>query len=150
MSNPDYSAYSALEPFFAIIQKGLADFTDGDHFWDLFAEDAVFEFLYEFPEWPPVIEGRAGLMRAFLPYGDDMRLNSADHLVIHPGKDPRTVVLEYEVHGTFLPTGAPYNNRFASIITIESRKVVHWRDYMDSLAAYSVRAGGLPGSGSGQ
>jgi uncharacterized protein len=116
----------------------------------LFAEDAVFEFLYEFPEWPPVIEGRAGLMRAFLPYGDDMRLNSADHLVIHPGKDPRTVVLEYEVHGTFLPTGAPYNNRFASIITIESRKVVHWRDYMDSLAAYSVRAGGLPGSGSGQ
>lgn len=144
MANSDYSAYLALEPFFGIIQKGLQGYVDGDHFWDLIAEDAVFEFLYQFPNWPRAIKGRRALMEAFLPYGDDMRLSSADHLVVHPGKDPRLVVLEYEVHGTFLPTGAAYDNRFASIITVENRKVVHWRDYMDSLAVFTLRTGGRP------
>jgi hypothetical protein len=35
-------------------------------------------------------------------------------------------------------TGAPYDNRFVSIITVADRKIVHWRDYMDSLAAWNA------------
>jgi ketosteroid isomerase-like protein len=31
-----------------------------------------------------------------------------------------------------------YDNRFISVITIENRKIVHWRDYMDSLAAWTA------------
>jgi uncharacterized protein len=31
-----------------------------------------------------------------------------------------------------------YENRFCSIIKIESRKIAHWRDYMDSLAAWNA------------
>jgi ketosteroid isomerase-like protein len=46
------------------------------------------------------------------------------------------VILEYEVHGKILSSGAPYDNRFISVITIEGRKIVHWRDCMDSLAAW--------------
>ena len=45
------------------------------------------------------------------------------------------VVLEYEVHGRVVGSGAAYDNRFVSIVTLENRKIVHWRDYMDSLAA---------------
>jgi len=37
------------------------------------------------------------------------------------------VILEYEVHGTILSSGAPYDNRFISVITIENRKIIHWR-----------------------
>jgi ketosteroid isomerase-like protein len=48
------------------------------------------------------------------------------------------VVIEYEVHGTILATGVKYNNRFCSIIKIEGRKIAHWRDYMDSLAAWNA------------
>jgi ketosteroid isomerase-like protein len=48
------------------------------------------------------------------------------------------VVIEYEVHGTILATGVRYNNRFCSIIKIENRKISHWRDYMDSLAAWNA------------
>jgi hypothetical protein len=44
----------------------------------------------------------------------------------------------YEVHGTILATGAKYINRFCSIIKIENRKIAHWRDYMDSLAAWNA------------
>lgn len=44
------------------------------------------------------------------------------------------IVLEYQVHGTEPGSGNPYDNRFCSIVTIKNRKIVYWRDYMDSLA----------------
>jgi len=34
--------------------------------------------------------------------------------------------LEYEVHGKILSGGAPYDNGFISVVTIENRKIVHW------------------------
>ncbi len=52
-------------------------------------------------------------------------------------------VIEYEVHGTILATGAKYSNRFCSIIKIENRKIVHWRDYMDSLAGNERTSDGI-------
>ena len=48
------------------------------------------------------------------------------------------MILEYKVHGKILSSGAPYDNRFISVITIEKRKIIHWRDYMDSLAAWTA------------
>jgi hypothetical protein len=44
--------YRALDPFFAIIQEGLTGLADGEHFFDTFAEDPIFESLYEFSGWP--------------------------------------------------------------------------------------------------
>ena len=34
--------------------------------------------------------------------------------------------------------GVKYDNRFCSIIEIESGKIAHWRDYVDSLAAWNA------------
>jgi hypothetical protein len=36
-----YVGYQALDPFFAIIQEGLMGLVDGEHFFDMFDEDAV-------------------------------------------------------------------------------------------------------------
>ena len=131
MGTRKHDKFRALDPFFQIVMKGLDGLVDGDHFWDAVADEAVFEFRYRFPGWPER-QTRAEYMRAMVGYG--MRLYSADGLVIHRTRDPRVVVLEYEVHGTAPSTGKPYDNRFCSIITVKDRKIVHWRDYMDSLA----------------
>jgi uncharacterized protein len=48
------------------------------------------------------------------------------------------VILEYDVHGKIVRSGAAYDNRFISVITIDNRKIVHWRDYMDSLTAMTA------------
>ena len=77
-------------------------------------------------------------MSAFRAYVDNIALQSADELIVHKTDDGRVVVIEYEVHGTILETGVKYDNRFCSIITIEQRKIAHWRDYMDSLAAWNA------------
>jgi|SRR5208282_4214415 len=41
-----------------------------------------------------------------------------------------------------LATSPSDNNRFCSIIRIEKRKIAHWRDYMDSLAAWNALTAG--------
>ena len=55
-----------------------------------------------------------------------------------PAEDPRVVILEYAVHGKIVATAVRYDNRFISVITIEHKKIAHWRDYMDSLAAWTA------------
>ena len=121
------------EPFYSIIMQGLRGEVDGEHFWDAVAENAVFEFLYDFPGFTKKIEGREAYMEWFAGYTNV--LYSADNLRVYKSQIPNNVViLEYEVHGLVPSTNKKYDNRFCSIITIRDRKIVHWRDYMDSLA----------------
>jgi ketosteroid isomerase-like protein len=77
-------------------------------------------------------------MASFSGYGSTVKLRSGDALVVHRSQDSRVVILEYEVHGTIISSGAPHDNRFISGVTIENRKIVHWGDYMDSLAAWTA------------
>jgi ketosteroid isomerase-like protein len=118
--------------------QGLRGLVDGDHYFDTFAEDAVFESRYHFPGWPLIIRGRANLMASLSGYGKTIKLHSGDGLVVHRSQDSRVVILEYEVHGRILSSGAAYDNRLISVVTIQNRKIAHWRDYMDSLAAWTA------------
>jgi ketosteroid isomerase-like protein len=138
MSKGKYAVYEALEPYLELVRKGLNDLVDGEHYFDTVAEDAAFEFLYEFPGWPRTILGRPDLMARYSGYGKNIKLHSADKLEVYHADNGRVVILECEVHGTILATGVPYHNRLLSIITIGDRKIVHWRDYMDSLAAWNA------------
>ncbi len=147
MSDPKYAAFTALDPFFEISQQGLAGLFDGDHYFDTIAEDAEFEFRYIFPGWPQTVKGRETLMSLYAGYGNNIVLHGADALVIHRSRDPRVVIIEYEVHGKMVATGASYDNRFISVVTIEDRKIVHWRDYMDSLTAMTALSQASTGAG---
>ena len=138
MPNPKYAAYQAADPYFNLVRGALGDHVEGDHFFDIVSGDVVYEVLYEFPGWPRIIQGRADLMAQFKGYGDNIELQSADNLITRKTDDGRIFIIEYEVHGTILATGVKYDNRFCSIIEIENRKIAHWRDYMDSLAAWNA------------
>ena len=138
MPKAGYEVFGALDPFFAVVMEGLRGLVDGDHYLDTIAEDAFFEFRYQFPGWPLTIRGRANLLASFSGYGKTIKLHSGDALVVHHSQDSRVVILEYEVHGKILSNGVSYDNRLISVVTIEKRKIVHWRDYMDSLAAWTA------------
>ena len=138
MTKTEYEVFEALNPSFGVVLKGLRGLVDGEHYFDTFAEDALFESRYHFPGWPPTIRGRANLMASLMGYGKTIKLHSGDALVVRRCQDSHVVILEYEVHGTILSSGAPYHNRFISVITIENKKIIHRRDYMDSLAAWTA------------
>ena len=138
MPSPTYDVYKPAKPYFDLVRGALGDRVEGEHFFDIVAEDIVYEVLYEIAGWPRIVRGRADLMALFRGYCENIELQSADKLIVHKADDDRTVVIEYEVHGTILATSVKYDNRFCSIIRIEDRKIAHWRDYMDSLAAWNA------------
>jgi ketosteroid isomerase-like protein len=143
MSENKYSAYVGAEPYFELVRKALGDLVDGEHFFDIVADDIVYEVRYDLG-WPRVVRGRADLMSQFKGYVGSIRLRSADQLIVNKADNGRVVVIEYEIHGTILATGAKYENRFCSIIELGNRKITHWRDYMDSHAAWNALTANAP------
>lgn len=137
MPSRNYDAYEGAEPYFELIRRALEGLADGEHFFDIVADDIVYEVRYDLG-WPRVIQGRADLMARFARYVDAIGIRSADKLIVNKADNGRVVVIEYEVHGTILATGARYDNRFCSIVELENRRIAHWRDYMDSLAAWKA------------
>ncbi|MEV0074388.1 MULTISPECIES: nuclear transport factor 2 family protein [unclassified Amycolatopsis] len=130
--------FSALDPFFRIVEEGLAGLVDRSDFFDILAEDVVFEFVITVPGYPRRIEGRRAIVDLYRPYGQGMILHAADELAVHHDPATSVVVLEYAVHGRTVHTGHAYDNHFVSVVTIRDRKVAHWRDYLDPLAVFDA------------
>ena len=122
-----YAVYQNAAPYFDLVRGALGDLVEGKHFFDIVSDDIIYEVLYDVPGWPRVINGRTDLMAAFRGYVDNIALRSANELILHKTDDGRVAFIEYEVHGTVVTNGAKYDNRFCSIIKIESRKIAHWR-----------------------
>lgn len=138
----DSSNFGTNGPFFRIIREGLKGLAKGDDYFDLLADDVIFEYVISVPGYPKHVQGRQSIIDLYKGYDDYMRVHSADNLRIYRDPEASIVVLEYEVHGESVQTGRPYNNRFVSIITVANRKVVHWRDYLDPIAV--LEATGWP------
>jgi uncharacterized protein len=134
----DDAAFGADSPFFRIIKEGLAGLVDGEDYFDLLAEDVVIEYMISVPGYPSRVEGRQNIVELYRDYGDYMALSSADNLRVHRDRETSVTVLEYQVHGTSVHTGRPYHNRFVSVITVNDRKITHWRDYLDPVAVFDA------------
>lgn len=134
MAVRDLDDFRALEPFFAIVGRGLDGLVDGDHFFEFFRDDVVTEYVVTVPGYPRRVEGVDALAELYRGYGDTMVVDSADGLAVHHDRETSVVVLEYAVHGRALSTGRTYDNHFVSVISIRDRRITHWRDYLDPLA----------------
>ena len=139
----DSSNFGADGPFFHIIREGLKGFADGEDYFDMLSDDAVFEYVISVPGYPRRVEGRQGIIDLYSDYDSYMTVRSADNLRVYRDPDASVVVLEYEVHGESALTGRSYDNRFVSIVTVKDGKVTWWRDYLDPIAVFD--AGGWPG-----
>ena len=67
--------FRALDPFFRIIEQGLEGLVDGGHFFDLLAEDVVFEFIITVPDYPRQVVGRDNLIELYRGYGSTFFLD---------------------------------------------------------------------------
>jgi ketosteroid isomerase-like protein len=132
----DNSNFGAAGPFFHIIRKGLLGLADGEDYFDMLADDVVFEYVISVPGYPRRVKGRQAIIDLYSDYDSYMTVRSADHLRVYRDTQASVAVLEYEVHGESTQTGRPYNNRFVSIVTIKDGKVTRWRDYLDPVAIF--------------
>lgn len=134
----DLDDFKALEPFFRIIEQALYGLADGGHFFELLAEDVVFDYIITIPGYPRHVEGRQAVAELYRPYGDMIVLDRCDDLAVHHDPNTGVVVLEYASRGRVVRTGTPYANRYISVLTIAERKVSRWRDYLDPVAVFNA------------
>ncbi len=116
-----------LQPFFADKNVAQQGYPSSEPYQALEQNEKVKFFLL----------ADEALMALYSGYGEGMTLHGADALVVNISQTPGVVILEYEVQGNAVGSGKRYENRFISVVTIKDRKIVGWRDYMDSLAAMS-------------
>jgi len=116
--------FQALEPFFRVIEEGLEGLADGGHFFDLLADDVVFEFIITVPGYPRRVAGRDNLIELYRGYQSTFFLDRCFDLRVHRSDDS-TVTLEYASEGKVTATGRPYGNRYISVVTIKDRKIIH-------------------------
>ena len=93
--------FQALDPFFRIIEEGVAGLADGEHFFDLLAEDVVFEYVITVPGYPRRVEGRQAVAELYRPYGATFFLERCYDLAIH--HDQASGVVRSVSSGTILP-----------------------------------------------
>jgi hypothetical protein len=65
MPNPQYAVYKDAELYFNLVRGALGDLVDGEHFFDIVADNVIYEVLYNIAGWPQTIRGRADLMAQF-------------------------------------------------------------------------------------
>ena len=130
-----------MNPSFDAVMKGLKGLVDGEHYYNTISEDAQSECLYRFPGRLQVIGRPENLIAAYSGAGHNIALEKGEDFAIVHDKERGVVTLEYQVHGKAVKTGAAYDKRFVSIVTIKNRKIARWRDYMDSLAAWQALTG---------
>ena len=133
--------FQALDPFFRVIEEGLRGYVDGEHFFDLLAEDVIFDFVITVPDYPRHVIGRENIIELYRGYGATFRLDRCYDLRAHYSQPTSTVVLEYSSAGQVVGTGYPYSNRYISVVTIKDRKVAAWRDYLDPLRVFAALEG---------
>jgi uncharacterized protein len=137
----DIEDFRALDPFFRTIEEGLLGLVDGGQFFDLLADDVVFEFVITVPDYPRHVVGRDNLIELYRGYGSTFFLDRCHDLRVHRSDATSSVVLEYASQGKVVATGYPYSNRYISVITLKDRKVSHWRDYLDPLRVLAALEG---------
>src|SRR5216684_7339417 len=110
----DFDDFAALDPFFRIIEEGLAGFVDDGHFFDLLAEDVIFDYVISVPGYPRRVAGRQAVAELYRGYGATIVLDRCYDLAVHHDQVTGVVVLEYASQGRVVATGAAYNNRYIS------------------------------------
>lgn len=114
---------------------------DTEAFVSLFAPDGYVEWPYRPAGVPARVAGREQI-REFLTAqaGGLVRFDEYRNIVIHETADPEVVIVEYDVHGTVLPTGAPLRQTIIAVIRVRDGLIVSYRDYLNPLVLAEMLA----------
>lgn len=102
--------------------------------WELFAEEAVWEFPFAPPGVPQRIEGRDNIIAAASAGMErsrrkGRRITHYQDLVIYDTKDPDVIFTTFELHGKNSHTGETYQIPYMQFLKVRDGKIVILLDY---------------------
>lgn len=120
-------------------QKAMLDFSP-DALADLFARDAIYEFVFWTPHRGPSqrYDGREQIRAGFTQsWGSVPKplLTGFRDVRIHETTDPEVIISEHEVRAVNHATGQEFISRFLLVLRARHGEIVHLRDYADMLRA---------------
>jgi len=65
----DLDDFQGARPVLSHLEQGLEGIADGGHFFDLLAEDVIFDYIITTPGYPRHVEGRQAVAELYRPYG---------------------------------------------------------------------------------
>jgi hypothetical protein len=117
--------------------------TDISKLPDFYAEDAVIEMPFAPPGVPRRSQGRETLRARLVSFSGrrPWTIEKPDSVVVHETTDPDVIVVEYDLHGTVVATGAPLVLSYVMVMTIKDGLITHSRDYSDTLSTLRAVGG---------
>jgi hypothetical protein len=107
---------------------------DTDAFVALIAPDGYIEWPYRPEGIPGRVEGREQIREFMTAQASGLvRFEEYRNTVIHETTDPEVVIVEYDAHGTVIPTGAPLHQTIIAVLRVREGLVVSYRDYLNPL-----------------
>jgi len=133
-ATPDIATFSEL------LRAALGDLLDpsAERFLDMLADDAVMEFPYAPPGYVTALHGRREVEAHLAGFGDILQIDSMRLSAVHRSTDAQTVVVEFSCRGRGTKTGAPYDQRYVSVIALRDGKITRYSDYWNPLVVLSA------------
>jgi ketosteroid isomerase-like protein len=116
-----------------------------DEWIDLWADDGVLEFPFAPAGRRSRYVGKADILAYMKAVAVRMagriRSEGLDYFHVHAMRDPATTCLEMGVRGRILETGAPYLQKYISILEMKGGKLVLYREYWNPLVSMDANGG---------
>ncbi|MGW1409718.1 nuclear transport factor 2 family protein [Streptomyces sp. NPDC002403] len=119
----------------AILDKSADDLAD------LYTIDAVHEFPFSSPGFPPCYEGREAVRAGYrAAWGSSpVRIDEIRRIAVHETADPGVVVAEHVAVGTLPARSTTFTVPGLLVLHVRGGLIVRARDYMDGLGVIGAR-----------
>ena len=99
----------------------------------LWNDDAVFEYPFAPPGYPPEVRGIEALTRHFQHFPEFIRFFEFADVTMHAQQDPERLITEFTCRGEMVATGKPYHQKYIGVLHMTNGKISHYRDYWNPL-----------------
>lgn len=112
-----------------------------DDLADLYTTDAVHEFPFSSPGFPPRFEGRAAVRAGYRAAWDasPIQMEEIRRVAAHETVDPKVIVAEHVVVGRLPTEETTFTVPGLLILHVDNGLITRVRDYMDGLGVPSAR-----------
>lgn len=129
-----------FDSFSDLLRAALGDqLASADSLLGLFTDDVIFEFPYAPDGLPKRLEGKAALSAHLEKLGPLLTFGPMELGSVYAMAE--TVVFEFSCNGAGVNTGAPYNQKYISVVTVREGRIARYRDYWNPLVVLTALGG---------
>ncbi len=105
-----------------------------DSMFDMFADDAVVEFLFAPPVVPKRLAGKPAILECVDTLAGQFTLDRFGEPSVQTAADPDLAIAEFEALGRHSATGGIHDQRYVSFFHTRDGIIIHNREYWNPLA----------------